>query len=600
MKVAGGASPGYFRVFNRIILDARQSFSSRKVKSLPCLLLLLPFFVIVNAEPIEAVSLESPPQAPPARLGSAAPTEYLLFLPNVTKTSLPIAAPALKWQHAGCYSSWCETGWYSSPAVADLEGDGSIEVIGSTYTIFVFDGPTGTLEWRVKSGHDRSENPDSVSNVGRTWAGIVVTDTDNDSHLEIVTAHHEGYVSVYNQYGYFESGWPRRFTPGWEMRSLSVGDVDGNGDKEILVCSTRSDDQWFLLEHNGSTRAGWPVHSPDSDSNGYAAGCYNQNVALGDLDGDSRAEMVGPNDTHYIVAFNDDATPLRANAIYGIVGGQNKPWARVGVHVDHAVDLRGWAHCGSEHRPNFAGSAPILVDVNHDGVLEIVVVGNVYNCGTNPYTSLYEIPYIFNVDRTRWSGDGFDWNVLPIPDGSAGPLSEDWHVIENNQPNPVAADLDSDGYLEILYPSYDGRMHAYWLDKTEHGNWPFSIYNPSEGFYRFASETVVADLNYDGLAEVIFSSWVQKGSNRTGKLHILDFQGNPIHEIDLPVAYKDSWDWNGGLAAPTLANIDGDPDLEIVLNTSHSGFVAYDLPGSAGARILWGTGRGSYLRAGHP
>ena len=173
-------------------------------------------------------------------------------------------------------------------------------------------------------------------------------------------------------------------------------------------------------------------------------------------------------------------------------------------------------------------------------------------------------------------------------------------MIESNQPNPVAADLDGDGYLEILYPSYDGRMHAYWLDKTEHGSWPYSIYNPADGFYRFASEPVVADLNSDGLAEVIFTSWVKKGTNRTGKLHILDFQGNPIHELDLPMAYKGSADWNGGLAAPTLANIDADPDLEIVLNTAHSGFVAYDLPGTAGARILWGTGRGSYLRAGHP
>jgi hypothetical protein len=143
-------------------------------------------------------------------------------------------------------------------------------------------------------------------------------------------------------------------------------------------------------------------------------------------------------------------------------------------------------------------------------------------------------------------------------------------------------------------------MHAYWLDKTEHGSWPYSIYNPAEGFYRFASEPVVADLNSDGLAEVIFTSWVKKGTNRTGKLHVLDFQGNPIHELDLPMAYKGSADWNGGLAAPTLANIDADPDLEIVLNTAHSGFVAYDLPGTAGARILWGTGRGSYLRAGHP
>ena len=52
------------------------------------------------------------------------------------------------------------------------------------------------------------------------------------------------------------------------------------------------------------------------------------------------------------------------------------------------------------------------------------------------------------------------------------------------------------------------------------------------------------------------------------------------------------------MAAPTLADIDADPDLEVVINTAHSGFVAYDLPGTAEARILWGTGRGDLQRTG--
>ena len=180
---------------------------------------------------------------------------------------------------------------------------------------------------------------------------------------------------------------------------------------------------------------------------------------------------------------------------------------------------------------------------------------------------------------------------------TGAPVIQDYNVIESVQPNPVTVDLDGDGNLEIIYPSYDGRIHAIWLDKTEHGNWPYSVYNAAEGFYRFASEPVVADLDNDGHPEVIFASWVQKGTHRTGKLHILDYLGNPIHEIDLPSAYG-SPDWNGALAAPTLANIDADADLELVLNTAHSGFVAYDLPGTADARILWGTGRGSYQRTG--
>jgi hypothetical protein len=54
-----------------------------------------------------------------------------------------IQAAVLKWQRGGCYWSWCETGWYSSPAVADLDNDGTMEVIGSAYTIFVLNGKTG-------------------------------------------------------------------------------------------------------------------------------------------------------------------------------------------------------------------------------------------------------------------------------------------------------------------------------------------------------------------------------------------------------------------------------------------------------------------------
>jgi uncharacterized repeat protein (TIGR01451 family) len=335
----------------------------------------------------------------------------------------------------------------------------------------------------------------------------------------------------------------------------------------------------------------------DSDTNGYAAGCFNENVGVADIDGDGRAEILGPNDTHYMAAFNDDGSPVRANSVYGQVGGQNKPWARVGLHVDYNVDLRGYANCGVEHRPNMANTAPTIADVNGDGTLEIIIVGNVYNCGTNPYTDLYEMPFILNADRTRWHDAAHDWTVIPLPDAHAAPLSEDYNVIENSVPNPVVVDLDGDGHKEILYPSYDGRVHAYWLDKTEHGSWPFQVdHHTTEGFYRFATEPIVADLDNDGKAEVIFASWTQNGSNAPGKLYIVSWDGQLLQSIDLP------WNANdhrgGSLAAPSIANIDGDLDMEIVVGTINKGLVAYDVANSSGARILWGTGRGSLQRTG--
>lgn len=506
------------------------------------------------------------------------------------KANNTIQAPILKWQYAGCYSSWCETGWHSSPAIADLDQDGSVEVIASAYSIFVLEGATGDLKWQMASGHDRSEP--EANNVGRTWPGIAVADVDGNGDIEIISAHSGGYVSVYNHNGYFEPGWPQRPTDR-ELRGLSVYDLDQDGSLEIIVTgAVYNQTNTWVFEHNGVLRPGWPQLNNES---GYAHGVFNNNAAIGNLDKDPSAEIVIPSDVHYVCAYESNGNQIPANAMYG-----EKGWGKVGVWESLETELRGWGTCSASdgraerYRPNFAHGPSAIGDVNADGVNEVNVVGNVYDCIPG-YHSQYNGPYIFNADRSRFNASGFDWRTPPVDTGA--PLSEDYGLIENNQPNPALADLDGDGYLEILFASYDGRMHAYWLDKSEHGNWPYSVYQPGEGFYRFASEPVVVDLDNDGTAEVIFSSWVQKGAYATGKLHITDYLGDPVHEVNLPMAYG-SPDWNGALAAPTLGDIDGDPDLEVVLNTAHSGFVAYDLPNTAGARIQWGTGRGNFQRSG--
>lgn len=500
--------------------------------------------------------------------------------PTTTEGS-PFAL-TLEWQR--CHSSWCDTGWYASPAVADLDEDGTPEVYWGGYSLMAVNGASGALEAALPVGGPR------------IWPSIVAADIDNDGATEIVIADGAGKVRVYGENLIGKLGWPATpFTTDREIRSLAVADLENDGKLEVIVCSTQGDNQWTVLEHNGDTRAGWP-QMLDGDTMGYAHGCYNENVGVADIDGDGFKEIVGPNDTHYVAAFRRNGEPVLANALYGQVGGQNKPWARVGLHVDHAVDLRGYAECGIEHRPNMANSAPVIADLDGDGTREIIFVGNVYNCDADPYQSLYQMPFILNADRTRWHAGGFDWRVIPTPDGDSAPLSEDYNRIEMNVPNPVIADLDGEGFPEILYPSYDGRLHAWSLGKAEHGNWPYNVQPAGGEYLRFASEPVVVDLDNDGKAEVILNTWTENDSNQPGQLLILSHDGNLLQSIDLP---WDAADGRGGaLGAPTLANLDDDPNLEVVVGTLNRGLVAYEIANSANARILWGTGRGNYARTG--
>lgn len=522
----------------------------------------------------------------PSVESTPSPSATTIYLPTLISRP-PLRKPVLKWQQGGCYSGWCQAGYFSSPSVADINGDGRAEVIAGASDVVALDGETGALKWRAK-------------NDGRVWSGTVVTDLTGDGKLEIIAGFYNDQLTVYDASG--NPLWTRNpftFNPETcgvdEIRSVAVADLDNDGQGEILVgrAGCGGDRQVNVYEPNGLIRPGWPARR--SDDTGHGWGMYNQNISVADINEDGFKEVIGTSDTLYITGLDKDGNQLPTSSIfYNTSPAGPKVWSTVGVFVDPTIELRGYG-CNADNYVGFSESPPVLADVNGDGKREVIAVGNVGNC-SEPRTDKYFIPFIFNADRTRWKGSGFDWSTIPIPDANSGPVIPDYISIRHSRPDPVVVDLDGDGFKEILYPSFDGRVHAYWLDKTEHGSWPFQVNNPADGFISFASEPAVADLNNDGKAEVIVASWAQEGSNHNGKLYILNYLGQKLFEVDLPPAVRDTW--NGASAAPTLANIDADPDLEVLLQTAHSGVVAYDLPGSAGARILWQTGRGDFLRSG--
>jgi hypothetical protein len=496
------------------------------------------------------------------------------------RREVPYGTPVELWRDGGCFSSWCQTGWYASPAVVDLAGNGQAAVVWGSYDLVALEAGTGALRWRASSG-------------SRVWPSPAVADLDGDGALEIAVGRGGDELTVYSAAGGVK--WTAHPFGAGEVRTLAVAPgMTGDTHLAVVVGRASGGDTKQLSAYGptGAVLQGWPARH-DGDP-GYGWGMYNQNVAVADLDGDGHgdAEVVGPTDTHYITVLDRAGAQRPVNARYA----PRTVWSQVGVHVSDAVDLRGYANCGTEHRPNFAESAPVIADLDGDGTREIVVVGNVYDCGADPYRSLYQMPFVLKADRSRWTGSGFDWTAIPSPRSGAGPRSEDYAVIENAMPNAVVADLDGDGKKEILYPSYDGRLHALWLDKTEHGHWPFTVPGPG---YAFASEPVVADLDGDGSAEVIFTSWPPKASGQSGKLFVLDAQGRQVDAVPLPPALSGAG-WNGGLGAPTLARLAPGGDLHVFVGTAASGVVAYRIPNTAGARILWGTGRGSLLRRGVP
>jgi hypothetical protein len=111
----------------------------------------------------------------------------------------------------------------------------------------------------------------------------------------------------------------------------------------------------------------------------------------------------------------------------------------------------------------------------------------------------------------------------------------------------------------------------------------------------YASEVVAADLDRDGRPELVFGTY--GAAPRSGRLVVLNARGRRLHEVRLR---RQGSNGNGiGIAAaPSIADIDRDGRLEIVVTTFDHGIDVYRVPRSRPGRLPWPTARGGLLRAG--
>jgi outer membrane protein assembly factor BamB len=173
-------------------------------------------------------------------------------------------------------------------AVEDIDRDGVQEIIagsgvalgekpGEGY-VRVFSGKDGSLKWK---------SPDTNGDV----EGIVVADSDGDGNLEITGGngyrYFQGYAFQYRFKGEGGVGSPPVYEQVWfsdnigpKAYGLGVGDIDGDGTKEIVV----GNQPGYIWVFDGATRqVKWKSELLGSDILG---------IALCDIDQDGALEII--------------------------------------------------------------------------------------------------------------------------------------------------------------------------------------------------------------------------------------------------------------------------------------------------------------------
>jgi hypothetical protein len=171
-------------------------------------------------------------------------------------------------------------------------------------------------------------------------------------------------------------------------------------------------------------------------------------------------------------------------------------------------------------------------------------------------------------------------------------------------PSPTLVNIEGDASQEILIPSSDGYVYAFGPDSRLLWRYHYGMGLSSLS----ATEMVVADLSRDGRPEIVFGVYGKSGGER-GRLIVLSSNGELLHDIKLPDQNPDSGNGVGPCAAPTIADVDGNGTLEILLLTIDHGLDIFTVEGSACNCSVsgadedlycgpWPTGRGNYLRNG--
>lgn len=511
-----------------------------------------------------------------------------------------------------------ETSWFASPVVADLDKNGSQEIVASMSSTQVFNSQ-GQL---LSSGTTGS---------GRVWAPPVVADLDADGVTEVVAGRGKNVIAWEwrNRALQLKSGWPRDTTTAGqspEVSGLAAGDLNLDGRIEVVATTTQraatssGGAQVFTYSANGQNYQpaacpwkAWPRYNAlrgtgnDADRNGaghqgYAA--YGLNVGIGQVDSDAPLEIAATYDNHFLQIFNHDGAAANASPYFtnrtSAYFGQRLTWGQMIRFPSASVEAAQYnTHTGPWAGPSWTEwlqwtrSPPSIVDIDRDGKAEVIGVANVEK--GEPY-----VTQAWTLTAFQGGHDGGSnaakrkpgWEVFPR---GGAPIRVSGYYPPMGIPSVAFANLSGDSKLEMVVGLNDGYVYAFnasaqrlWRVDIRHGR---SI--------MFSSEPVIADLNQDGVPEVVVATYGAPNSPGAGRLMVLSASGAVLQDVALP-NQKNNGNATGAAGAPTIADVDNNGTLEILVQTFDHGIDMFTVPGSGKKCLPWPTARGSALRQGRP
>jgi hypothetical protein len=487
-----------------------------------------------------------------------------------------------------------DVGDRSVPALGDIDRDGDLDLVaGEYFGSFFYYLNTGDASNPSFALQPSLSNPLDGENAGFGSAPALV-DLDGDGDLDVVSGTLGGSFAYFEHSGAVTPTFTRLTgaanpldgQSGGFGASPTFGDLDGDGDADLVV----GDFLGGFVSFENVGHATEPVFSPlPEDANplqGESTGGYAK-PSLGDLDGDGDLDLVaGAGSGAFLYFANVEGRMVEA------VGSDNP--------------------LGSAEEPGGGLRFPVLADLDGDEDLDLVVgrrtppdpLGGIEyyeNTGsaTNPvyvYRSGSENPVDgvtapFSTAPTFGDLDG-DGNLdLMVGDSNGafsyyrnlGSPTNSSFVLQSGASNPLDGvsvggggrarptfgDLDGDGDLDLLSGRYDGNFVVY--ENVGSAANPAFMLNLGSGnpFVSFdvgtRSTPSLGDADGDGDLDLV------SGDSSGAFTYFENIGGSEdpifVERIGTPADPLDGVDFEG-FTAPTLGDIDGDGDLDLVTAAS--------------------------------